>query len=107
MKRQRQDFHHKVALKLVQENDTIYHEDLQTANMVKNHHLAKSISDAGWSAFLSILAAKAAYAGRRVVAVPPAYTSQMCSGCGVLVHEGLVRPLAHLPGLRDQPASGP
>jgi putative transposase len=38
---------------------------------------------------LSILAAKAAYAGRRVVAVPPAYTSQMCSGCGVLVHKGL------------------
>ena len=89
VKRQRQDFHHKVALRLVQENDTIYHEDLQTANMVKNHHLAKSISDAGWSQFLSILAAKAAYAGRRVVAVPPAYTSQMCSGCGVLVKKGL------------------
>ncbi len=89
VKRQRQDFHHKVALRLVQENDRIYHEDLQTANMVKNHHLAKSISDAGWSQFLSILAAKAAYAGRRVVAVPPAYTSQMCSGCGVLVKKGL------------------
>jgi putative transposase len=89
VKRQRQDFHHKVALRLVQTNDTIYHEDLQTANMVKNHHLAKSISDAGWSQFLSILAAKAAYAGRRVVAVPPAYTSQRCSGCGVLVAKGL------------------
>jgi putative transposase len=89
VKRQRADFHFKVALQLVRENDTIYHEDLQTANMVKNHHLAKSISDAGWSAFLSILAAKAAYAGRRVVAVPPAYTSQTCSGCGVIVHKGL------------------
>jgi putative transposase len=89
VKRQRQDFHHKAALALVQQNDTIYHEDLQTVNMVKNHHLAKSISDAGWSTFLSILAAKAAYAGRRVVAVPPAYTSQTCSGCGVLVHKGL------------------
>jgi putative transposase len=74
---------------LVQTNDTIYHEDVQTANMLKNHHLAKSISDAGWSAFLSILAAKAAYAGRRVVAVPPAYTSQTCSGCGVIVSKGL------------------
>jgi putative transposase len=89
VKRQRQDVHHKVALQLVQTNDTIYHEDLQTANLVKNHHLAKSISDAGWSGFLSILAAKAAYAGRRVVAVPPAYTSQTCSGCGVIVAKGL------------------
>lgn len=89
VRRQRQDFHHKVALQLVRGNDTIYHEDLQTANMLMNHCLAKSISDAGWSQFLSILAAKAAYAGRRVVAVPPAYTSQTCSGCGVLVQKGL------------------
>jgi putative transposase len=89
VKRQRQDFHHKTALQLVQTNDAIYHEDLQTANLVKNHHLAKSIGDAGWSRFLSILAAKAAYAGRRVVAVPPAYTSQTCSGCGVIVVKGL------------------
>jgi putative transposase len=89
VKRQRQDFHHKVALRVVQANDTIYHEDLQTANLVRNHHLAKSISDAGWSAFLSILSAKAAWVGRTVVAVPPAYTSQACSGCGVIVSKGL------------------
>jgi putative transposase len=89
VKRQRQDFHHKTALALVQQNDAIYHEDLRTANMVKNHHLAKSITDAGWPQFLSALASKAAWAGKRVVAVPPAYTSQICSGCGVLVHKGL------------------
>jgi putative transposase len=89
VKRQRQDFHHKETLKLVRQSDTIYHEDLQTANMVKNRSLAKSISDAGWSQFLRILACKAAYAGKRVVAVPPAYTSQICSGCGVLVAKGL------------------
>ncbi len=85
VRRQRQDFHHKTALALVRESDIIYHEDLRVANMVKNHHLAKSISDAGWAAFLSILAFKAACAGKRVQAVHPAFTSQRCSGCGVLV----------------------
>ena len=89
VRRQRADFHHKAALALVRANDVIYHEDLQTANMLRNHHLAKSISDAGWGVFLAILAFKAAYAGKRVVAVPPAYTSQTCSGCGVLVQKGL------------------
>ena len=89
VRRARRDFHHKVALALVRRYDTIYHEDLQTANMVRNHHLAKSISDAGWSQFLNILAFKAVCAGKRAVAVPPAYTSQTCSGCGVIVHKGL------------------
>jgi putative transposase len=78
-----------VALSLIRRHDTIYDEDLRTANMLRNHHLAKSISDAGWSAFLNILAFKAACAGKRAVAVPPAYTSQTCSGCGVVVHKGL------------------
>jgi putative transposase len=89
VRRARADFQHERALALVRQNDTIYHEGLQPANMVKNHHLAKSISDAGWSAFLSILAFKAAYAGKRAVSVPAAFTSQACSGCGVLVHKGL------------------
>jgi putative transposase len=57
--------------------------------MVKNHHLAKSITDAGWGAFLTILTYKAACAGRRIIAVNPAYTSQWCSGCGELVYKGL------------------
>jgi putative transposase len=89
VRRARADVQHKTALALVQQYDTIYHEDLQPATMVKNHHLAKSISDAGWSAFLSILSCKAAAAGKTAVAVPPAFTSQVCSGCGVLVHKGL------------------
>jgi putative transposase len=89
VRRQRTDFHHKTARALVRENDTIYHENLQPANMVKHHHLAKSISDAGWGAFLTILTHKAACAGRRIVGVNPAYTSQACSGCGALVYKGL------------------
>jgi putative transposase len=89
VRRQRQDFHHKTALALVRENDVIYHEGLQVRNMIRNHHLAKSISDAGWAAFLSILSFKAACAGRRVVAVNPAFTSQTCSGCGIMVQKGL------------------
>jgi putative transposase len=91
VRRQRVDFHHKTALALVRANDTIYHEDLQVANMLKNHHLAKSIQDAGWSQFLSILSFKAACAGRKVIAVTPAFTSQRCSGpgCGAIVQKGL------------------
>jgi putative transposase len=93
IRRTRADFHFKtaLALALVRQYDTLYHEDLQTANMLRNHQLAKSIADAGWSAFLHILSCKAVETGKTVVAVPPAYTSQACSGagCGVLVHKGL------------------
>jgi putative transposase len=87
--RQRQDLHHKAALSLVRHYDIISYEDLQTANLVQNHHLAKSVGDAGWSAFVGILSFKAACAGRSVVAVPPAYTSQKCSGCGREMWNGL------------------
>jgi putative transposase len=89
VQRQRRDFHHKTALLLVQHYDTIYLEDLKVANLVRNRHLAKSISDAGWTQFRTILEGKAACAGRRVVAVPPAYTSQDCSGCGERVEKSL------------------
>ena len=89
MKRQRRDFHHKTALWLVRRYDIIYLEDLKVANLVQNCRLAKSISDAGWAQFRSILEGNAAYAGRRVVAVPPAYTSQDCSGCGERVEKSL------------------
>ena len=89
VKRQRADFHHKTALHLLRQYDTIYLEDLQVANMVRNRHLAKSISDAGWAQFRAILEAKAACAGRRVIAVPAKYTSQDCSGCGTRVPKSL------------------
>jgi putative transposase len=78
-RRQRQDSHHKTALAIVRANDPISHENLQHATRVKHHHLAKSITDAGWGAFLiilTILTHKAAGAGRRVMGVHPTYTSQ-------------------------------
>jgi putative transposase len=89
VQRQRTDFHHKTALGLLRTYDTIYLEDLRVANMVRNHRLATSIADAGWAAFRTILEAKAACAGRQVIAVPPQYTSQDCSGCGMRVHKSL------------------
>jgi putative transposase len=97
VKRQRSDFHHKVALSLIRVNDTIYSEDLRVRNMVQNHRLAKSISDAVWSAFLTILAFKAESAGKRVQAVESAYTSQTCSGCGRVVWKGFSVRWHHCP----------
>jgi putative transposase len=82
VRRRRRDFHHKTALKVVREFDAIAVEDLNVRGMVRNHHLAKSISDAGWSQFILILTSKAEEAGRVVIKVNPSYTSQDCSRCG-------------------------
>ena len=81
---QRRDFLNKLAHRLVQANDVIAVEELQITNMVHNRHLSKSILDGGWGYFRQRLAAKAAEAGRVVVAVNPAYTSKTCSGCGAI-----------------------
>ena len=89
IERQRADFQHKTALNIVREFDAIAVEDLNVKGMVKNHHLAKSISDAGWSQFTSILTNKAESAGRQVVKVNPSYTSQDCSQCGNRVRKTL------------------
>jgi putative transposase len=89
VKRQRLDFGHKTALSLLRQFDCIAVEDLNIKGMVKNHHLAKSISDASWGTFLQILDCKAAEAGKRVVKVPAAYTSQDCSVCGARVRKTL------------------
>jgi putative transposase len=75
-------FLHKHAKDLIAVYGTICVEDLAVKNMVHNHCLAKSIHDAAWRQFLTFLAYKAEWAGRRVVQVHSAYTSQDCSRCG-------------------------
>jgi len=86
---QRKDFLHKVARKYADNNDVVYAEDLNVSGMVRNHHLAKSISDASWTMFLNILDYKLKMLGRELVLVPPQYTSQKCSNCGAIVPKSL------------------
>jgi putative transposase len=85
---QRYDFINKLVFNLVQNYDLIAIEDLTINNMVRNHHLSKSILDAAWGYFKERLHDKAVEAGRVVVEVNPAYTSKTCSNCGA-IFEGL------------------
>jgi putative transposase len=82
MRWRRGDFTHQHTRCIVNQFDVVAIEDLSVNRMVHTHCLAKSIHDAVWSQFASQLAYKAAWAGRKVVAVNPAYTSQDCSRCG-------------------------
>ncbi len=87
--RQRKDFAIKTALCVVKSSDFIAYEDLLVLNMVKNHKLAKSISDAAWSQFAQWLQYLGKVYGKTVVAVAPQYTSQNCSTCGTTLKKSL------------------
>ena len=79
----RRDFLHKVSTQLVRENQTIAVEDLQVKNMLKNHRLARAISDVSWSEFFRQLEYKAKFYGAEVLKVPTFYpSSQTCHVCG-------------------------
>lgn len=90
VRNQRSDFHHKESRKIVNNFGLIVAEDLKIRNMVRNRHLSKSISDAGWGSFLNILAYKAEEAGCRFEKVDPRHTSVNCSCCGEKVPKTLV-----------------
>lgn len=82
----RRDFLHKTSTRLIREHDRIAVEDLAVANMVRNHSLAKSISDSGWADFRAMLAYKAERYGRTLVIVDRWYpSSKTCSECGHLL----------------------
>lgn len=84
----RKDFHFKVSKYLLSKYDVIAHEDLNVKGLVRTR-LAKSIHDASWSSFLSILTNKAENAGLLVISVSAYNTSQNCSGCGLKVPKEL------------------
>jgi putative transposase len=86
---QRRDYLHKVTCKLVNQYALVAIEDLSMAFMNQNKHLAFSSYDAGFGLFRELLTYKAETAEVQIIAVDPAYTSQLCSGCGERVEKDL------------------
>ena len=78
----RKDYLHNVTTELVKNYDVIVIEDLRTKNLLKNHHLAKSISNQAWREFRTMLEYKCKWYGKKLITIKPNYTSQICSSCG-------------------------
>ncbi|MCI7157413.1 MAG: transposase, partial [Solobacterium sp.] len=87
---QRKDFYNVLANDLVKNHDYIFAEDLKIKNMIKNHNLAKAISDSGWRSFLTTLSWIAQKSNKNLILVNPKNTTQMCSTCGTISNEKIV-----------------
>jgi putative transposase len=84
----RTDFLHRTSARLVRDHDVIVIEDLAVRNMVRNHSLAKAISDCGWGEFRRQLEYKTERAGRHLIVIDRWYpSSKTCSACGYLLAE--------------------
>jgi putative transposase len=89
IERQRTDFLHKLSRKLVDKTDLLVFEKLQIQNMVKNHHLSKSIYDASWSELIEFSSYKASNAGKSWMQIDSRGSTDRCSGCGTIVKKSL------------------
>jgi len=85
----RTNFAHQMSHQLIKDYDVICLEKLSIIKMMGNHYLAKSISDVAWNQLITFLSYKAEEAGRILVLVDPAYTTQICSDCGAIVKKSL------------------
>ncbi len=84
----RADYLHKCSISLVRRYDTICIEDLNVKGMTKNHHLAKSISDASWSSFVNMLTYKAEWNNKKIIKIDRFFpSSQTCNVCGYVNKE--------------------
>lgn len=88
VRNQRRDFLHKAANHYIKNYGTLVFEDLNIRGMVRNHNLAKSISDSCWGTFYGLCAYKAEEAGRRIIRIPRFEpSSKTCSECGAINQE--------------------
>ena len=87
---QRKDFHCVLANNLVKNHDYIFAENLKVKNLIKNHKLAKAISDSSWRSFLTILEWTAIKRNKTFILIDPKNTTQMCSTCGTISDKKIV-----------------